>query len=264
MSKAMAGILVVLAAGLHPVHGAATALPAEVAGHLHHGKKLQQVWTAPGFDPAQGFRTGRVTLAEAVKNTYGPVVAEGFPVSLRRLADPASGNVLDLTITQVVTRENAKTFTSTVTLGVEGLVRAGDGTPLAAFATRLENTTSPTLRGNCREAAERVVVALAGELGMPLKRPTVDKAAPPAAAAPAPAAAAVPPAAAPAPAPAAAPAAAPASASAAQPAPAPAPAAPPAPAPAPASAARPAAAPVPAAPAPQPEAKEPKSRGQHF
>jgi hypothetical protein len=139
---------------------------------LHRGRHLGSIWTAPGFDPAGGFRTGSVALAAGVANLYGPVVTGHFPVSLERLADPASGRVLDLTVTDLTVRERVVSNSASVHLGVEGLVRAGDGTPLAAFATRVASQGGAGVAGNCREAVDQVVAGLAAELGLRLKRPS--------------------------------------------------------------------------------------------
>lgn len=229
MNKALAAIFVTLAAGLHPARAAATrTLPQSVGGQLHRGRKLNKVWVAPTFDPARGFRASRVVLVPEVTHINGPYLADRFTVSLTRLADPASGNVLDLTITELTTRERAITFSSSVTLEVEGLVQADDGTPLAAFATRLEENGSATLAGNCRDAADRVVAELAGELGMHLKRwSELKPASHPVPAQPPASLAATPPT-------------------------------------APAPAAIPAIAPAPATPAKRTEPEDPKPRGQHF
>jgi hypothetical protein len=172
MWKAAALMVVLGPAPLPATAATAPTLPPAVAGMLHRGRHLGSIWTAPGFDPAGGFRTGSVALAAGVANLYGPVVTGHFPASLERLADPASGRVLDLTITELTVRERVVSNSASVHLGVEGLVRAGDGTPLAAFATRVASQGGAGVAGNCREAVDQVVAGLAAELGLRLKRPS--------------------------------------------------------------------------------------------
>lgn len=171
MKIRMVGTLMVIVAGLRPGLAApARTLPPQVYGQMHAGRKLARVWVSPGFDPARGFRVGQV--GSTVTSLYGPAAVEALPSSLARLAEPASTNVLDLTITELHTRERVVKNFSSVTLGVEGLIRAADGTPLAAFATRLEANGAPSLADNCKDAADRVAAALAEELGRRLKRPS--------------------------------------------------------------------------------------------
>jgi hypothetical protein len=177
----MGSLLLVAASGAPGLAAVPRTLPPEVYGQMKGGSKLASVWISPGFDRAQGFRAGPVE--SRVSSIYGPAAVQHFPGSLARLAEPASANVLSLTVVELRTRERGANNYASVTLGVEGRILAGDGTLLAAFAGRKECNSATGLVANCEGAADLIVAALARELGMELHRPvkavsTVAEAAP--------------------------------------------------------------------------------------
>jgi hypothetical protein len=245
MRKLVLGALIGLSIGVPPGLAAEVrTLPPAVYSQLKTGHKLAKVWISPRFEPAQGFRVGKVD--SAVTSPFGAIV-DYLPSALARLARPESANVLTLTVTELTIKEKPQISYCAATVGVEGQVAGPDGSLLMAFTTRQEFSASTGAAADCQGAVDTIVAAMAKELGMPLAKAV--KARPKAAVAKAPL-------------PVAPPAAAPGPATVEPPAPATAPAA----MPAPAAASHPATpASTPAVPAVAPaQAGDPASRGHHF
>ena len=167
MNKLIIGSLVLLAAGARPgLSAAGTPLPPAIAGQMKSGKRLSKLWISPSFAPAQGFRTGAVDLA--VPSLYGEITGY-IPTALERVARPESPAVLSLTVTELSTRERSQNNYNEATVGIEGRVLDPAGNLLVAFQTR-EMYHGAGLMEDCRKAVDTIVAALAGELGLPVRK----------------------------------------------------------------------------------------------
>ena len=168
MRMLVLGSLLGLAVGVPPGLAAEVrTLPPAVYQQLKNGHKLAKVWISPRFEPAQGFRVGKVD--SAVTSPYG-VIVDYLPSALGRLAMPESANVLTFTVTELTIKEKPQINYCAASVGVEGQVAAPDGTLLLAFTTRQEFSQGTGALADCQGAVDTIVAAMARELGMPLAK----------------------------------------------------------------------------------------------
>jgi hypothetical protein len=167
MNKMIIASLVLLGAGVHPGLAAAMRLPPEVAAKMRSGHRISKLWVSPEFKAAQGFRTGQVD--SYVTSPYADITGD-FPAAFSRLTRPESPNVLSLTLVELTVRERPQNNYLAATVGIEGRVTDPDGKLVMAFAARQESSSGAGVPNNCRRAVDTIVAALAGELGMPLRK----------------------------------------------------------------------------------------------
>ena len=167
MNKLIIASLVLLGAGVRPGLAAAVRLPPEVVAKMRSGRRISKLWVSPEFKAAQGFRTGQVD--SGVTSRFADITSD-FPAAFSRLAQPESPNVLALTLVELSVRERPQNNYLAATVGIEGRVTDPDGNLVMAFAARQESSSGTGVPNNCRRAVDTIVAALAGELGMPLRK----------------------------------------------------------------------------------------------
>ena len=162
MKNQRAGALALLMS-LSPLTLAASSprtLPTETYGLMKHGKKLDLLWVAPGFDGSKGCTLGQVTDPSGDRQG---VAAAHFPTAVQRVVREGAPYALHIAVTQVLTRASQRGDSST-RVEVEGRVVAQDGTMVAAFDTVGESSIQGNERDNARTAVDRIVFAIAKDL----------------------------------------------------------------------------------------------------
>jgi len=167
MKKMIIASLVLLGAGVRPGLAAAVRLPPDVVAKMRSGHRISKLWVSPEFNAAQGFRTGPVD--SDVTSRFADVTGD-FPAAFSRLAQPDSPNVLALTLVELTVKERPQNNYLAATVGIEGRVTDPNGNLVLAFAARQESSNGAGVPGTCRRAVDTIVTALAGELGMPLRK----------------------------------------------------------------------------------------------
>jgi len=135
-------------------------LPEAVAADMKKGKDLDRVWISPAYDRAKGFSIGEVSYQVEERNDG---VDKYLPTALAEIANPDAPCSLQLRIVQLDLRSSIKGI-SGAKLKVEGVLKAQDGTLLAAFSTRETADGTGDLVDDCRTATRKVVQAIAKTL----------------------------------------------------------------------------------------------------
>jgi hypothetical protein len=135
-------------------------IPAATASKMTKGKVLDQLWIDPAYDKGTGFEIGEVLYQVEERNDG---IDKYLPDALAAIATQGAPCVLNLNIVELYMRSQRK-GTSSVKLGVEGVLVAKDGTVLAAFKTTENISGIGSLIEDCRMAARTVVLGITKEL----------------------------------------------------------------------------------------------------
>jgi hypothetical protein len=135
-------------------------IPAATAAKMTKSKALDQLWIGPTYDKAKGFEIGEVLYQVEERNDG---IDKYLPEALAAIASKDAPCLLNLNIVELYMRSQLK-GTSSVKLGVEGVLVAKDGTVLAAFKTTESVSGIGSLVEDCRMAARKVVLAITKEL----------------------------------------------------------------------------------------------------
>ena len=134
-------------------------LPAETVQNMKKGKKLDLVWTAPGFDGTKGVRLGLVTN-ETERSTED--VQSYVPSALSRVIKPNSPYILHLAVVEL--RLNSTPATTRAYVEVEGRILDSDEKLVGAFTAHGEASIGGNASDNVRLATNAIAFALTKDL----------------------------------------------------------------------------------------------------
>ena len=158
-------------------YGQIQTLPPELYKSMKSGKKLNNVWTAPGFDGSQGLVIGEITNQALITH---PAAKELLTSALRRAGQPGAPFTLKAVIVEAETRFNSQ-GNAEARMAIEGRVTSQGGELVAAFYTREMCNYKGSERDNLGECANLIAAGLVKEFGLattetfgpvPIKKPS--------------------------------------------------------------------------------------------
>lgn len=147
----------------NPLDAASPLIPPSMLSEMKRGSALTKLWVSPEYDKTTGFTIGEVRYQVDARNDG---IDKYLPEALDALARKDAPVRLHLRIVEL-TYQRAKGFAkgnSAAKLGVEGILKAPDGTLLAAFTSRQSIVGTGDSVDDCRMAARRVILAIQKDL----------------------------------------------------------------------------------------------------
>lgn len=155
--------LAALASSMPSSAGGPVSIPAETFKAMKKGKRLNLLWTAPGFDPSRGVRVGKVQNASG-EDEDGQVVVDYLPGALRRFIKADAPLTLHLAVVAARTLSKPNDAYAKARVELEGRIVDEAGSLVAAFDSQGVSALGGNKGDSLRYATDIIVFAMTKDL----------------------------------------------------------------------------------------------------